>query len=168
MLATAGGPYPVPRAAVLVMLVGLGLLAGLVTLELNRPARRRTVSAGAAFVSLVVAGLLLSKPLLGWSVGTMTSSGNVAAAALAVVLAVLGGGAILLATSLRARRPSWAAALAVTALPVVLYCSAISVAVNPTHAASRSLIPLAYLLALSSVAVAVVASRRSRLGRPAR
>lgn len=166
MAVTAGGQHPVPRAAVLVMFVGLGLLASLATLELGRPARRRLVSTGAAFVTLLVAGLLLTRPLLGWSVGTMTSSGNVAAAALAVVLAVLGGGAILVAASLRARRPGWAAALAVTALPVVLYCTAVSVSVNPTHAPSRSLIPLVYLLVLTSVAL--VASRRNRLGRAAR
>ena len=160
MLVTTGGQYPVPQAAVLVMCVGLGLLASLTTLELGRPARRRLVSAGSAFVTLVVAGLLLTKPLLEWTVGTMTTSGNVAAAALAVVLAVLGGGAILLAASLQSRYAGWAAALAVTALPVVLYCTAISVSVNPIHTASRSLIPLVYLLVLTCVAV--FASRRSR------
>jgi len=163
---TAGGQHPVPRAAVLVMFVGLGLLASLATLELDRPARRRLVSAGAAFVILVVAGLLLTKPLMAWSVGTMISSGNVAAAALAVVLAVLGGGAILLAASLRVRRPGWAAALAVTALPVVLYCTAVSVSVNPIHTASRSLIPLAYLLVLTCVAVVALRLRgRERAAR---
>ena len=165
MLVTDGGVYPVPRAAVLVMFVGLGLLASLATLELGRPARRRLVSAGAGFVTLVVAGLLLTKPLLAWSVGTFTTSGNVAAAALAVVLPVLGGAAILLAVSLRSRWPGWAAALAVTALPVVLYCAAVSVSVNPVHTASRSLIPLGYLLVLACVAVA--ARRRHSRFRPA-
>ena len=106
MLVTAGGPYPVPRAAVLVMFLGLGLLAGLATLELGRPARRRLAGAGAGFVTLVAAGLLLTRPLLGWSVGTLTSSGNVAAAALAVVLPVLAGAAILLAASPWVRRPA--------------------------------------------------------------
>ena len=161
MLATAGGPYPVPRAAVLVMFVGLGLLASLVTLELGRSARRGIVSTGAAFVTLVVAGLLLTKPLLGWSVGTITTSGNVAAAALALVLSVLGGAGILLAASLGARWPGWAAALAVTAVPLVLFCTAISVSVNPVHTASRSLIPLAYLSVLACVAIA--SRRRSGL-----
>lgn len=161
MLATAGGPYPVPRAAILVMFVGLGLLASLATLELGRPARRRMISTGAVFVTLVGIGLLLTKPLLGWSAGTMTTSGNVAAAALAVVLSVLGGVAILLAAPLGSRWPGWAAALAVTAVPLVFYCSAISVAVNPVHTASRSLIPLAYLSVL--MCVAIVAHRRGRL-----
>ena len=163
MLVTAGGAYPVPRAAVLVMFVGLGVLASLATLELGRPARRRLVSAGAAVSTLAVVGLLLTKPLLGWSVGTMTTSGNVAAAALAVVLPVLAGASILLAVSLRSRWPGWAAALAVTGVPLVLYCTAISVSVNPVHTASRSIIPLAYVLVLTCVAA--VASRRTNLGR---
>lgn len=152
MLVPDGGAYPVPRAAVLVMFVGLGLLATLATLGLGRAVRRRLVGAGAGFVTLVAVGLLLTKPLLGWSVGTMTTSGNVAAAALAVVLPVLAGAAIVLAAALRTRWPGWAAALAVTAVPLVLYCTAVSVLVNPVHAASRSLIPLAYLLVLTGVA----------------
>lgn len=158
--ATAAGAHHLPRLPLLVMCAGLGLLASLTTLELGRLARRRLLRSGAGFVGAVASGLLLTRPLLGWSVGTMTTSGNVALAALAFVLSVVSGATILLAAVRARRSPGWPSALAVAAFPVVVFCSMVSVVVNPVHLESRALIPAAYLAVVAAVATTVRLRRR--------
>lgn len=155
----AGG-YPAPRVMVLVLFAGLGLLAALATLRLDRRARRRTLSWGAGFVGAVLVGLLISRPVLEGSVGTMATSGNVAFAALAVVLPVVGGASVLTAALLTRRHPGWPSAIAIAAFPVVFFCTLVSQSVNRAQADGRALFPLYYLLVV--VAVALVHRRGRR------
>jgi hypothetical protein len=145
--------YPTPRVLVLVLFTGLGLLAALATLRPSRAGCRRMVGYGAGFVLAVAAGLGLSKPVLGWSIGTMATSGNVAFAALATVLPAVGVIAILSAALVSGRHPGWPSAIAVAAFPVVLFCTIASVVVNPYQAAERAFYPVYYLLAVAAVAV---------------
>jgi len=169
MLAAAGtADYPVPRVPLLLMCVGLGLLASLTTLDLDRRARRRLVGAGAGFVTAVCIGLLLTKPLLVWGIGTMTSSGNVALAALAAALPVVSGGglmvsAVLVALSRVRVSADWSAATAIAAFPLVVYCSVVSILVNPVQAPTRALIPVLYVLVVAVVARVVKRRRRTAL-----
>lgn len=153
--ATSAGIHYLPRLPLLMTCVGLGLLASLTTLELGRTDCRRLLEFGAGFTGAAAVGLLMTKPLLDWSVGTMTTSGNVALAALAVVLPVVVGITIALAAARARRYPGWPAALAVTAFPLVVYCSMVSVVVNPVHLPSRALIPAAYLAVVVVVAAMV-------------
>lgn len=150
-----GGPagYPTPRLLVLALFTGLGLLGALATLRPNRAGCRRIVGYGAGFLLAVAAGLGLSKPVLGWSIGTMATSGNVAFAALATVLPVVGVLAILTAALVSRRHPGWPSAIAVAAFPVVLFCTIASVMVNRYQAADRAFYPVYYLLAVAAVAV---------------
>lgn len=149
----AGG-YPGPQPVILVLMAGLGVLAALATTRVNRWTSRRMVGYGAGFVAAVAAVLLLTKPLLGWSVGTMTTSGNVALAALATNLALVLGAAIVISAVTSRQPEEWPAAIAVAALPVVLFCTGVSQSVNPAHAGPRALIPLGYVLVVAAVAAA--------------
>ncbi|WP_375423826.1 hypothetical protein [uncultured Friedmanniella sp.] len=159
--------YPVPRLLVLALFAGLGLLAALATLRPDRRRSRRMVGFGAGFVTAVAAGLWATKPFLGWSVGTMATSGNVAFAALAVTLPFVGGAAILVAALTSRRHPGWPAAIAVATLPVVVFCTVASQMVNPQHSADRAFFPLYYLVAVASVAlVHHRAKRRLPAGAP--
>lgn len=152
--------YPAPRLMALVLFAGLGLLATLTTLRPGRRAARRMVGWGAGLVGAVLVGLLLSRPVLGWSVGTMATSGNVAFAALAVVLPVVGGAAVLTSALFSHRLPGWPTAIAIAALPVVLFCTLVSQSVNQAQADGRALFPLYYVLVV--VAVALVHRRGRR------
>lgn len=154
----AGG-YPVPRPMVLVLLGLLALLATLATVRVTPRTARRLTGWGGGFLVALVLGIALTKPWLGWSVGTMTTSGLVALANLATVLPFVAGLALLVAAVRSRSHPGWPSALAAVAFPVVLFCTAVSVAVNPLQAGTRTLIPFAYLAVVLLVALA---SRRVR------
>lgn len=156
----SAGHLPVPRLLVLVLFAGLGVLAALATIRPSRRAARRMVGLGAAFVAAVAVGLMLSRPVLGWSIGTMATSGNVAFAALAAVLPGVGGAAVLIAALVNGRHPGWPSAIAVAAFPVVLFCTLTSQMVNPDRSAERALFPLYYVLVVTAVALVHHRGRR--------
>ena len=60
------------------------------------------------------------KPFVGWSLGTVTTSGNVAFMALATALPYICAAALAYACSTAARRPGWLTATAVTTFPLVV------------------------------------------------
>jgi hypothetical protein len=151
--------YPTPRPLVLALFGGLGLLATLATIRPNRALARGMVRYGTGLVAASALGVLVTRPVLDWSIGTMATSGNVALAVLAVVLPFLGGSAMLIAV-LRSRQPGWSAAIAVAALPIVIFCTMVGQAVNPAHAGDRAFYPLYYVLTVT--AVALVHRRRHR------
>jgi hypothetical protein len=155
-----GGGYPTPRPMVLVLFGLLGVLIALSTIRADRRTARRLVGFGAAFVVALVLGGALTKFWLDWSVGTLTTSGNVALATLATVLPLVGGAALLIAAVFSGRYPGWPAAIAVAAFPVVLFCTAVSREVNPARADSRALIPVCYLAVLGLVALSHHVGRR--------
>ncbi|MBP2415318.1 hypothetical protein ACFFOM_02935 [Microlunatus capsulatus] len=154
------GPYPTPRPLVLALFAGLALLAALATLRPSRRAARGMVGYGAALLTALLLGVLVTKPVLGWSIGTMTTSGNIAFSVLATVLPFVGGLALLVAGLRSRRHPGWSVAIAVAAFPVVVFCTTTSQMVNSTQAAERAWYPLYYLAVLTTVAV--VHRRRNR------
>lgn len=157
--------YPLPQLQVQVLLGGLALLAALATVRPSRRVSRGMVGLGAGFVVALGVGILLSRPVLGWSVGTMSTSGNVAFAVLATVLPFVGGAAVVVAALEGHRHPGWPAAIAVAAVPVVLFCTIVSQAVNPVQAGPRTLIPLGYVLVVGVVAAGCRRGRRRAVAR---
>ncbi|GAA1853918.1 hypothetical protein [Microlunatus capsulatus] len=153
------GAWPA-RPLVLALFAGLALLAALATLRPSRRAARGMVGYGAALLTALLLGVLVTKPVLGWSIGTMTTSGNIAFSVLATVLPFVGGLALLVAGLRSRRHPGWSVAIAVAAFPVVVFCTTTSQMVNSTQAAERAWYPLYYLAVLTTVAV--VHRRRNR------
>jgi hypothetical protein len=80
------GGFPGPRLLILGPILMLGVLASLATVRTTRSSARRLIGYGAAFVASVGIALVVMKPFVGWSLGTITTSGDVAFAALATAL----------------------------------------------------------------------------------
>jgi hypothetical protein len=119
------GGYPRPRL-VLGLFVMLGVLASLATIRTTRSSGRRLIGYGAAFVASVGIAVLVTKPVLDWSLGTITTSGNVAFMALATALPFICAAALIYASLTSARRPGWLPAAAVTIFPLVVFCTKVN------------------------------------------
>jgi hypothetical protein len=144
-----GRGYPAPRLVVLVLFVLLGVLASLATISTTGSSRRRMVGYGAALVVVTSVAILLTKSAMGWSLGTITTSGNVAFAVLATVLAVVSGLALAYAAIITGRHPGWLTATAVTVFPLVVFSTMVTEIVSgfsrPTVVLGT---PLYYVFAL--------------------
>ena len=151
--------FPGPRLLVLVPLFTLGVLASLATIRTTRSSARRLAGYGATSVVGVGAAFLATKPLVGWSFGTVTTSGNVALMALATALPFVCVAALVYAGSTVRRRPGWLTATAITIFPLVLFCTAVNqVVMGPSRSDVVLLAPLYY--ALAAVLLATVTRRR--------
>lgn len=157
------GQYPTPRVLVLALFAGLAVLGSSATIRPTRPAARGMLGYGAMLTLAIAVGLIASKPVLGWSVGTMSTSGNVAFAALAAVLPVVTLIAVVTAAARSSRHPGWAAAVAIATFPIVVFCTIASQIVNPYQATERAFYPLYYLLVVVTVALAHRRRQRGRL-----
>lgn len=143
------GGYPVPRLVVLVLFVLLGVLAALSTIPTTSASRRRMIGFWASLVVVVAVGIALTKSAMGWSLGTITTSGNVALAVLATVLALVSALALVCAAVITGRHPGWLTATAVTIFPLVLVSTAVSEIVSGFSRPAVVLgTPLYYVLAL--------------------
>jgi hypothetical protein len=149
-----------PRLLAVVLFVMLGVLASLASIRTTRSSARRLIGYGAAFVVLLGGAVLLTKPVLEWSVGTMAASGNVAFEALATALPFVCATALVYAGFITARRPGWLSAIAVTIFPLVVFCTAVNqIVMGPYRSDVLLLTPLYYVLVVSLV---TVTGRRAR------
>ena len=154
------GGYPRPRLLIVVPFVMLGVLGSLATIRPTSSSARRLVGYGAAFVGLVGVGVLVTKPVLDWSMGTITTSGNVAFMALATVLPFICAAALVYASLTAARRSGWLTATAVTIFPLVVFTTAVNqIVTGPNRSDAILLMPLYYALA---VVLAIIAHRIGR------
>lgn len=154
------GGYPAPRLLVLVLFVLLGILASLSTIRTTGASRRGMIRYGAVLVAVVAVAVLLSKSVLGWSLGTITTSGNVALAVLATVLPVASALALAYAALVAIRHPGWLAATAVTVFPLVVFATMVNQVIMGSNRSDAALLtPLYYVLA---VVLGTLAYRRGR------
>jgi len=152
------GGFPGPRLLILAPILMLGVLASLATIRTSRSSARRLIGYGAGFVASVGIAFLVTKPLVGWSLGTVTTAGNVAFLALATALPFICAAALTYASFTAARRPGWLTATAVTTFPLVVFCTAVNQVVTGPHRSDAILLtPLYYALA---VVLATIAHRR--------
>ena len=153
--------FPGPRLLILVPILMLGVLAALATIETTRTSARRVIGHGAAFVAGGGVAFLVTKPFLGWSLGTVSTSGNVAYAALATALPFVGAAALVYAGLAVRRWSGWLTATAVTVFPLVVFCTAVNQVVMGARRSDIVLLtPLCYALALLLVAIAARRGRR--------
>jgi hypothetical protein len=150
--------YPGPRLLILVPLLMLGVLAALATITTTRSSARRLIGCGVGFVVSVGIAFLVTKPFLGWSIGTVTTSGNVAFVALATALPFICAAALAYASLTAAGRPGWLTATAVTIFPLVVFCTAVNQITTGRERSNAILLtPLYYAAA---VLLATAAHRR--------
>jgi hypothetical protein len=149
--------YPGPRLLILVPSLMFGVLAALATIRTSRSSARRLIKYGAVLVAGVGIAFLITKPFVGWSIGTATTSGNVAFGALATALPFICAAALAYASLTAARRPGWLTATAVTIFPLVVFCTAVNqIVTGPNRSDAILLTPLYYL----AVLLATIAHRR--------
>ena len=153
------GGFPGPRLLVLVPIFMLGVLASLATIRTARSPARRLIGYGAGFVASVGIAFLVTKPFVGWSLETVTTSGNVAFMALATAVPFICAAALAYAAFTAVRRPGWLTATVVTIFPLVVFCTAVNqVVMGPGRSDAILITPLYYVLA------AVLAASAHRRG----
>lgn len=151
---------PQPQLLIVVPLFMLGALAALATVVTTRRSARRLAGYGSAFVVSAAIALLATKPFLQWSLGTITTSGNVAFAALATALPFVCAAALVYASRTAARQPGWLIAIAVTIFPLIVFCTAVNqVITGPYRSEAILFTPLYYA---SVVFLLIIAHRQRR------